>query len=114
MNNNFKKTVLIDLDGVLNNYCGNYDENIIPSIKEGAKNFIRDLSKKFKIKIFTSRNLLKSAKWVFDNKLEKYIDDITNIKETSYLIIDDRCINFKGDYKELEEKIARFKAWYRE
>ena len=33
---NFKKTILFDLDGVLNTYDGKYDKNYIPPIKDGA------------------------------------------------------------------------------
>ncbi len=47
-----KKTILIDLDGVLNNYIGKFDKDFIPSIKEGAKEFLENLSKNFIIKIF--------------------------------------------------------------
>ena len=36
-----KKTILIDLDGVLNLYNGNFDELQIPEIKEGAKESIQ-------------------------------------------------------------------------
>ena len=32
----FKKTILFDLDGVLNTYDGKYDKNNIPPIKDGA------------------------------------------------------------------------------
>ena len=37
-----KKTILIDLDGVLNAYTGNYDERNIPSIKDGASELIKE------------------------------------------------------------------------
>ena len=43
----------------------------------------------------------------------EFIDDITNIKKPSYLIIDDRCINFGGNYDDLIDKINHFKVWYR-
>lgn len=33
------KTILVDLDGVLNTYDGNYIENQIPPIKKMQKNF---------------------------------------------------------------------------
>lgn len=36
-----KKTILIGLDGVLNQYNGNFDKNNIPPIKEGALEFIQ-------------------------------------------------------------------------
>ena len=35
-----KKTILIDLDGVLNEYVGNFDKEFIPTIKQGAKEFL--------------------------------------------------------------------------
>ena len=37
----FKRKLLIDLDGVLNEYSGNYDENVIPAIKKRSKGIFR-------------------------------------------------------------------------
>ena len=113
MKEKFKKTILIDLDGVLNTYNGEYDENLIPPIKDGAKEFLQNLSINYKINIFTTRNLLLTSKWLNENNLNEFIDDITNIKKPSYLIIDDRCINFGGNYDDLIDKINNFKVWYR-
>lgn len=108
-----KKTILIDLDGVLNTYTGEFDEKVIPPIKDGALEFIKNLSESYKIKIFTTRNRLLASEWIIKNGLKKYVDDVTNLKEPSYLIIDDRCINFNGNYKELFDKIEKFKVWYK-
>ena len=110
----FKKTILLDLDGVLNTYTGDYDKNFIPPIKDGAKDFLLELSKNYKIVIFTSRNLLLASKWIVDNNIDKYISNVTNHKEASYLIIDDRRINFTGDYNKLKNHIDNFKVWYKE
>ncbi len=112
MNNDFKKTILIDLDGVLNTYTGKFDENFIPPIKKGALEFIKELSQQFKIKIFTTRNSLLASEWVIKNDLRQYVDDVTNVKVPSYLQIDDRCITFEGDYKKLTEQIKSFKVWH--
>ena len=68
---NHKKRILIDLDGVLNNYHGNYDEAIIPPIKNGAKDFIKELYKDYELYLFTSRNLLLAAKWLIENGIEE-------------------------------------------
>ena len=107
-----KKTILIDLDGVLNTYTGKFDKNFIPPIKQGAKEFIKELSNDYEIKIFTTRNLLQASEWLINNELRQYISDITNVKVPSYLIIDDRCVNFNGDYLNLMKKINNFKVWY--
>ena len=87
MNYEFKKTILIDLDGVLNIYDGKYDKNYIPPIKDGAKEFLKELSEDYRVVIFTSRNLFLVSKWVIMNSLDEFISDVTNIKEPSYLII---------------------------
>ena len=41
------KTILIDLDGVLNEYVGSFDKDFIPPIKHGAKVFLSALAEKF-------------------------------------------------------------------
>ena len=96
---------------MLNTYDGNYDEKYIPPIRDGAYKLIKELSKDYKIIIFTSGNSLITSKWIIENRLDKYIEDITNIKVPAYLIIDDRCINFNGDYEDLKNKIKNYKVW---
>ena len=113
MTEKFKKTILFDLDGVLNTYDGKYDAACIPLIKDGAYDLIKELSANYKIVIFTTRNLLIASKWIVENGLEQYVDNVTNVKEPAYLIIDDRCINFDGDYESLKNKIENFKVWYK-
>lgn len=111
---NFRKKILIDLDGVLNEYNGKeFDENYIPKIKNGAREFIKELSKIGELYLFTSRSLILSAKWLTDNRLDMYFKDITNVKIASYLYIDDRCICFKGDYEKTLEEINQFKVHWK-
>lgn len=108
-----KKTILIDLDGVLNTYTGNYDKDVIPPIKDGAYEFLKELSENYIIKIFTTRNLLLTSEWIIENNLREYIDDVTNVKGLSYLMIDDRCINFNGNFDVLRKNIDSFEVWYK-
>lgn len=110
---NYKKTILIDLDGVLNIYTGNYDENFIPPIQDGAKSFLEKLSVDYKVKIFTTRTSMLATQWVINNGLQDCIDGVTNIKEPSYLQIDDRCIKFDGNYDNIIEQINNFQVWYK-
>jgi len=109
-----KKKILIDLDGVLNEYIGQFDENFIPVIKSGAKEFLQNLAKDYEVKLFTTRNKSLASNWVRENSLDELITDITNIKEPAYLYIDDRCINFQGDYNELLDKVNNFKVYWKQ
>ncbi len=109
----FKKTILIDLDGVLNEYVGKFDRNFIPPIKNGAKEFLQDLSKNYDVKLFTTRNRLLASKWVIENGLTDLISDVTNVKEPCWVYIDDRCITFDGKFDTLINQIDAFKPYYK-
>lgn len=109
-----KKTILIDLDGVLNIYSGHFDENFIPPIKDGAYEFVKELSTNFDVKIFTARNKLLASKWIVENNLEEFVSDVTDIKLPVYLIIDDRCLNFQGDYDKILNQVKNFNVWYKQ
>ena len=111
-NKTMKKTLLIDLDGVLNNYS-KYEENFIPEIKFGAREFLENLSKKYEIKIFTTRNRLLASKWLVENQIDNLVTDVTNVKVPAYLHIDDRCICFNGDFKQTLEDIKNFNVYWK-
>lgn len=107
------KILLIDLDGVLNTYTGDFDEKYIPPMREGAKEFLERLSAKYKIKIFTTRNKELAEKWLVENGLTGLVEGVTNYKEPCYLIIDDRCVRFEGNYQNTLTEIQNYKQWYR-
>ena len=115
MQKNYKPTILIDLDGVLNKYSGNYDKNVIPEINEKAKDFLKNLHSlnKYALVLFTTRNLLLSVKWLIKNDIDGFFVDVTNTKIPSILQIDDRAICFKGDFNRLFDEIDNFKVWYK-
>ena len=111
----FKKKILVDLDGVLNEYGKEkYDENHIPEIKTGAKNFIKKLSNMGELYLFTSRNLMLSTKWLIKNNIDEYFRDVTNIKLPSFLYIDDRTVCFRGNYDATLEDIKNFKVYWKQ
>jgi FMN phosphatase YigB (HAD superfamily) len=113
MDMKYKPTILIDLDGTLNTYDGNYVEGYILPVKDGAKDFLESIYNKYKLILFTSRDVILAKKWLLNNKLDKYFIDVTNIKVSSYLIIDDRSLCFNGNYSSLLENINNFKVWYK-
>lgn len=108
-----KKTIMIDLDGVLDNYNGNYIEDKIPDIKSGAKEFIEKLSKDYELILFTTRNSKLATIWLQDNKIDKYFKDVTSVKIPAYIYIDDRAIKFEGDYNKTLDEIKKHKVYWK-
>ena len=108
------KKILIDLDGVLNEYGKErFDETYIPKIRNGAKEFIKELSTIADLYLFTTRNLMLSTKWLIKYDLDKYFKDVTNIKIPSLLYIDDRTICFKGNYTQTLKEVKEFEVYWK-
>ena len=110
----YTKRILIDLDGVLNDYGQDpYNDEFIPDVKEGAEEFLQKLSKEAELHLFTSRNKLLAAKWLIKNNLDKYFKNITDVKGKAFVYIDDRALCFEGNYDEMLEKVKNFKAHWK-
>ena len=109
-----KKTLMIDLDGVLSNYS-KYEENYIPDIKQGAKNFLEKLykSNKYELVLFTTRNTELAQKWLENKNIACYFKEITNIKKPAYIYIDDRALKFNGEFDKTFEEIEKFKVYWK-
>lgn len=105
-----KKTIMIDLDGVLNNYTAYTEE--IPSIKGGADKFVKELAKNYDLILFTTRNSKKALEWLQANKIDKYFKDVTNVKIPAFIYLDDRSIIFEGNYDKTLKDIEQFKVYW--
>lgn len=106
-----KKTIAIDLDGVLDEYTKYTDD--IPPIRNGAKEFIVKLSKDYELILFTTRNSKLATEWLIKNNIDKYFKDVTNNKIPAYIYIDDRSIQFQGDYNKALEEIKNFQVYWK-
>ncbi len=107
-----KKTIMIDLDGVLDNYI-NYTDKI-PNIRKGAKEFIKELSKDYELVLFTTRDSKQAVEWLQSNKIDKYFKDVTNVKKPAYIYIDDRGLKFNGDYNETLEEVESYNVYWKD
>ena len=106
-----KHTIMIDLDGVLDNYTSYTEE--IPSIKKGAKDFIKKLSKDYELILFTTRPSKQAVEWLQDNNIDKYFKDVTNVKYPAYIYLDDRNVKFEGDYNKALKDIEEFRVYWK-
>ena len=108
-----KRIALIDLDGVLNNYRGDYNKNKIPAIRKGAKEFLEKISEDYVIEIFTVRDKELTRSWLEENGLSIFVSDITRVKNAfASLIVDDRAIRFEGDFEKTLNDVKNFKPFW--
>lgn len=90
-----KKTICVDFDGVLNEYNG-YEEGNLGEPLTGSKEFIKELRKKYKVVILTSRQKEQVIDWLNNNGFPSM--KVTNRKIPAVAYIDDRAIRFNGSY----------------
>lgn len=106
-----KKTICVDFDGVLNEYDG-YEEGDLGEPLTGSKEFIKELRKKYKVVILTSRQKEQVIDWLNNNGFPSM--KVTNRKIPAVAYIDDRAIQFKGSYILTIHEALNFKPYWME
>ena len=104
--------IAVDFDGVLNKYSGWKGENDLSVPQSSVKYFLEELNKDYSVIIFTARDTDKVEEWFKKYELDKYILHITNMKPRAVAYIDDRAINYDGNYKKVLNKLKDFKTWW--
>ena len=104
-----KKTICVDFDGVLNEY-DDYEERDLGEPLTGSKEFIKELRKKYKVVILTSRPKEQVIGWLNNNGFPSM--KVTNRKIPAVAYIDDRAIQFKGNYKKVISRLKNFKPYW--
>jgi hypothetical protein len=127
-----KPTLCVDFDGVIHSYTSAWiDEKTItdPPVP-GALRWLWEATKLFKVVIYSSRSKTEAGRkamsewlgmWSVDEKLGIPHDwdnaplagiDFAHEKPSAFLTIDDRAIQFNGDWSSLDpEKLRLFKPW---
>ncbi len=109
-----KKRIMIDVDGVLHQYKNGWNNGKLENVISGAKEALTQLHKDgFEIVIFSTRASGENPntkqlteelkKWLIKNKL--YFDQITGVKLGAVLYVDDRALQFKGNWKDTMKEI---------
>lgn len=104
-----KKTICVDFDGVLNEYDG-YEEGDLGEPLTGSKEFIKELRKKYKVVILTSRQKEQVIDWLNNNGFPSM--KVTNRKVPAVAYIDDRAIQFNGNYEKVISQLKNFKPYW--
>ena len=110
---NMRKTVCVDFDGVMNEYKG-FDENTLYSPKPFLKEFLEKLDDEYDVVILTSRETEKVEAWLYQHGLENIPTAVTNVKVPAIAYIDDRAIQFKGNYNQTLKELENFKPYWQD
>lgn len=109
-----KKTIAIDLDGVLARYDGWRGPDHYGEPLPGAMAFLRELiDADMQPVIFTTREGPALDLWLRTYCPKEILENliVTRTKPPAWLYIDDRCFLFKGWFPTLAE-INDFKPWW--
>ena len=101
----------MDFDGVLNEYNG-YEEGNLGEPLSASKEFIRQLRKKYKVVILTSRPKEQVIDWLNNNGFPSM--EVTDRKIPAVAYIDDRAIQFNGSYIQTIYEAVNFKPYWME
>tara|TARA_B100000073_G_scaffold334304_1_gene326705 strand:- start:1057 stop:2091 length:1035 start_codon:yes stop_codon:yes gene_type:complete len=113
-----ENNLAIDFDGVLHNFDkGYYDGTCYGEPIDGALLAIQSLSLKYNIIIYSSKCLPDRPKvngltgreliigWLQKYDILKYVKDITHLKPRAKYYIDDKAIEFKGNWKDILKRL---------
>jgi len=103
-----------DLDGVLTLGQGRGPYDFAP-IRPGATDFLRALHERYEeVVIHTARNTDAAKNYLRQHGLLKYCAAVTNLKLPSKVYIDDRAVQFTGDFERTLKDIEDFKPFWKD
>lgn len=107
----YKRTLLIDFDGTLATYTGWKGPDVLGSPLEKARHAMHILDREFRLVCFTTRDKQAVEGWLSAQGFPQM--KVTNFKEPAFLILDDRCISFQGQWtEELLNQVRNFRPWW--
>jgi len=115
-----KSTICLDFDGVIHWYRYGYDPDTYdPAIIEdipvpGAADAISRLREHYRVVVFSVRSRTLVGRdaildWLWEYQIQ--VDDVCATKPAAVVYIDDRGIQFNGDWKNTLEEIGAYENW---
>ena len=115
-----KPTICLDFDGVVNWYRPEtrpkeYNHAIINDVPvPGVWNAIRELRKKYRVVVYSvrcseSKGVIAISNWLWRHQIQ--VDDICSTKPPAMIYVDDRGVQFRGDWHKTLKDIEEFSTW---
>lgn len=111
-------TICLDFDGVVHSYTSGWQGDAIISDPPvpGTKRAIEMLRMDYEVKIYSTRCRSLAGRTAVERWLEVYgivVDEVCEHKPPAIVYVDDRGIQFKGDWMKCIKKIHNFHHWIR-
>ena len=108
-----RPVVCVDLDGVLNTFDVWRSPEYFHPPRPGAREFLSRLNEAgYRVVIFTVRWREWVERWLEDNGLRQYVDEVTDKKRPAQVYLDDRAVCFRGDFEEAYRQIVNFRPFW--
>ena len=108
-----RPNVCIDLDGVLNTFDEWRGPEFFHPPREGAHRFLRELRDSgFRVVVFTVRYHGWVSRWLEENGLAEFVDEVTDRKCPAHVYVDDRGVCFRGDFDATLNAIRSFRPFW--
>jgi hypothetical protein len=105
-----RPVVCVDLDGVLNLFDRWQTPEFFHPPRPGAREFLVRLNQAgYRVCVYTCRWYEWVEKWLDENDLRAYVEQVTNQKIPAEVYLDDRAVCFKGDFDEAYRQIVNFR-----
>lgn len=100
-----RKTVAVDLDGVLHWYRrGWHDGTLYDEPTPGSRRAMAELSLRYDLVVFTCREDIEAVwAWLRKHKLDGFFKEVTNRKPLAEFYVDDRAVRFESWEQALAE-----------
>jgi len=111
-------TICLDFDGVVHSYVSGWKgASIVPDPPvPTTKRSIELLRMDYEVKIYSSRCGQEGGKEAIVRWLSKYnivVDEVCDHKPPAIVYVDDRGLQFNGDWMQTIDAIHNFKHWIR-
>ena len=114
-----KRVICLDFDGVIHAHLLSWKDRqtVSSGVVDGVVEAIEQLRRSYVVKVHSGRCCEESGRQAIEDWLKVKgieVDEVCKDKPQAYLYVDDRGIQFKGDWSQTIKDIEGFRQWQAE